>query len=368
MSSIVFTRSGRVLSAEALALALGRPIQRVAADRLALTAGDVTIEFTLGVPFAKVGRDITPLGNAPVATQGNSSCRRVLFSICSHEPWSASFLTRREVNCVDSREMRVPTSRVAVPPLDKSDARDERKAEPLVVVDAGHGGPDRGMSGPIGGRWMYEADITLQVARRVRDALKERGVRVVMTRDRDTLIALRDRGRIANQAKGSVFLSIHVNAANLRWKQPGEARGFETYFLAEAKTEDERRVEELENEATKYEAEAGADAGDPVSFILNDMKQNEHLRESSDLAATVQRSLRTVHPGPSRGVKQAGFRVLVSAYMPAALVEIGFGTNADEARYIGSPDGQRDLARAIADAVVTYLAQLNRRTGGSTPQ
>ncbi|MFN8583664.1 MAG: N-acetylmuramoyl-L-alanine amidase, partial [Gemmatimonadaceae bacterium] len=219
---IVFTRSGRVLSAEALALALGRPIQRVAADRFALTAGDVTIEFTLGVPFAKVGRDITPLGNAPVATQGQLFVPlSVVSDLLPRTVVGFIFDAPRSELRRFQGDVRVPTSRVAVPPLDKGDARDERKAEPLVVVDAGHGGPDRGMSGPIGGRFrMYEADITLQVARRVRDALKERGVRVVMTRDRDTLIALRDRGRIANQAKGSVFLSIHVNAANLRWKQP----------------------------------------------------------------------------------------------------------------------------------------------------
>lgn len=215
---------------------------------------------------------------------------------------------------------------------------------------------------------MQEADVTLQVARRVRDVLQGYGVRVLMTRDRDTLIALADRGRIANRANGSIFVSIHVNAANPRWRDPGGARGVETYFLAEAKTEDERRVEQLENEATKYEVENGAADGDALSFILNDMKQNEHLRESSDLAATMQRGVAGIHPGPSRGVKQAGFVVLVGAFMPAVLVEIGFGTNAQEARYMASSEGQRELARAIADAAVAYLAQLERRTTPGDPR
>jgi N-acetylmuramoyl-L-alanine amidase len=186
-----------------------------------------------------------------------------------------------------------------------------------------------------------------------------------MTRSTDTLIALSDRGRIANAKKGDVFLSIHVNAANPNWKQPGAARGFETYFLSEAKTEDARRVEAMENEVVKYEISSNVAANDPLSFIVHDMEQNQHLRESSELAATVQRALAKMHPGPNRGVKQAGFRVLVTAFMPAVLIEIGFGTNAAEARYLRDPQRQREIAASIADATVAYLAGYQRRTNAA---
>jgi N-acetylmuramoyl-L-alanine amidase len=235
----------------------------------------------------------------------------------------------------------------------------------IVVVDAGHGGPDRGMHGPIGGRFtIYEKDITLAVARRLADALRDRGVDVVMTRTTDTLIALGDRGRIANQVRGDLFLSIHVNAANPGWRDPGGARGFETFFLAEAKTEDDRRVERMENEAIRFEVGSERPAKeDPLSFIITDMAQNEHLRESRDLAATVQNALRPMHPGPSRGVKQAGFRVLVTAYMPAVLIEIGFGTNPAEAAWMNDDARQGEIASAIADAAVAYLARYERRVG-----
>jgi N-acetylmuramoyl-L-alanine amidase len=200
------------------------------------------------------------------------------------------------------------------------------------------------------------------VARRVRDALTKRGFEVVMTRTTDTLIALADRGHIANRARGSVFVSIHVNAANPRWRRPQDARGFETYFLSEAKTDDERRVEAMENEAVKYEGEESVRADDPLSFILNDMKQNEYLRESSDFAVDVQRALAAIpHPGVNRGVKQAGFRVLVAAYMPSVLVEIGFGTNAAEASWLSSVRGQVAIADAIANATKAYLDRLDRR-------
>jgi N-acetylmuramoyl-L-alanine amidase len=236
----------------------------------------------------------------------------------------------------------------------------------LVVVDAGHGGPDFGMSGPVGSSHpIYEKDITLAVATKVATALRSRAIQVVMTRTRDTLIALSDRGRIANEAHGDLFVSIHVNAANPSWHDPGAARGFETYFLAEAKTEDARRVADMENEAIRFETASGAGKNDPLSFIMQDMKQNEHLRESSELAELIQHRLGMMHPGPSRGVKQAGFRVLVTAYMPAVLVEIGFGTNASEARYLADPAAQRKLASAIAEATSEYLTRYERRVGSA---
>jgi N-acetylmuramoyl-L-alanine amidase len=202
------------------------------------------------------------------------------------------------------------------------------------------------------------------VALKIGDALRSRDVNVIYTRTKDTLIALDDRGRIANQAHGDVFISIHVNAANPNWKNPTAARGFVTYFLAEARTEDARRVEEMENEAVRFESDARIEQHDPLSFILSDMKQNEHLRESSDLAEIVQRHMAAVHPGPNRGVKQAGFRVLLSAFMPAILVEVGFGTNAEEAAFLSNSTKQRAMARAIADATREYLERYQRRVGG----
>jgi N-acetylmuramoyl-L-alanine amidase len=266
----------------------------------------------------------------------------------------------------------VTTHRTVQPVIARPGAPVAAAPRRRIVVDAGHGGPDAGMHGPIGGRpTIYEKDITLAVSRKLARELETRGVDVVMTRTTDTLIALGDRGRIANQNKGDLFISIHVNAANPGWKDPGGARGFETYFLAEEKTEDERRVARMENEVVRFETTAeAAPKNDPLAFMLNDLAQNEHLRESSDLAATIQSKLRGVHPGPSRGVKQAGFMVLVRAFMPAVLVEIGFGTNPAEAAWISSAAGQAVIADAVADGAMEYLAKYERRVSsgnGSSP-
>jgi N-acetylmuramoyl-L-alanine amidase len=260
-----------------------------------------------------------------------------------------------------SRLASVVPRQIAAPPAVAGSRRR------TVVVDAGHGGLDPGMTGTTlsHGR-IYEKDITLQVARRLATRLEVAGVNVIMTRSSDTLIALSDRGRIANRQAGDLFISVHVNAANPHWKDPGAARGFETYFLAEAKTEDERRVAEMENDVVRFETDADIPKDDALGFMFNDMAQNEHLRESSDLAETIQARLRGAHPGPSRGVKQAGFRVLVTAFMPAVLVEIGFGTNRAEAAWIASAGGQVQIADAIARATLDYLARYERRVGGGS--
>jgi N-acetylmuramoyl-L-alanine amidase len=183
-----------------------------------------------------------------------------------------------------------------------------------------------------------------------------------MTRTRDTLIALHDRGKIANKAGADLFVSVHVNAANMGWQNPAAARGFETYFLSEAKTEDARRVEQMENDAVRYEA---ADDNDGLNFILKDMVQNESFRESSVLAKYVQDELGRIHPGPDRGVKQANFAVLRTSFVPAGsvLIEIGFGTNRAEAAYISSAARQQELASAIARSLIAHLEGYQQRSG-----
>ena len=241
------------------------------------------------------------------------------------------------------------------------------KIRPIVVVDAGHGGPDAGMTGPIGSRGskVREKDITLAVSKKLGQALLRRQIDVVYTRTTDTRIDLSDRGGIANRAGASLFISIHVNAAHPTWRDAASWRGFETYFLSDARTEDDRRVEEMENASVRFETTKDVPREDPLSLILTDMQQNQHLRESNELALEIQRSLSGVHPGPSRGVKQAGFRVLVTSFMPSVLVEIGFGTNPEEARFLADPAKQDAIARSIADATVAYLKAYEKRVSGA---
>jgi N-acetylmuramoyl-L-alanine amidase len=365
---IVFTRYGRMLRGDQIAAPLGARLTRTDRDHFLVEAEGARLELTIGLPSVRIGTEVVPVSTAPIERNGllYMPIAVVTDVIPRFVPGYTFDPKRSEITRFRPQVSALPGSApptvLPAPPSVRSAPGRPRGNHWVVVVDAGHGGTDRGMKGPIGAsRKIEEADLTLAVARRLRDSLTARGVKVVMTRSTDTLIALSDRGRIANRAEADLFVSIHVNAANPRWSNPRAARGFETYFLSEAKTEDERRVAEMENDAAKYEVTTDADPGDPISYLLSDMRQNENLRESSDLAEAIQQGLARVHPGPQRGVKQAGFRVLVTAHMPAVLVELGFGTNGQESQYLASISGQQRLAGAIATATLRYLGQYELR-------
>ena len=378
-----------VVSADKLAAALGGTFRSTSPSHYSLTVGESHISFTDAVPFAGDDSTIVPMASAPRVV-GKSVFLPFLvvtelvprfFSGYMYDP------EEREVRVFDTAARRVlPSARASAAdsPAVGATAREigearavarvagetmvrtKRPGHRLIVVDAGHGGVDPGMHGPIGGGpQILEKHITLAVSKLVAEALRDAGADVLMTRTTDTLIGLYDRGPIANKARGDIFVSIHVNATGQRGAAGARDRGYETYFLAEAKTEDAKRVERMENEAVRFETtNATAKKGDPLNFIINDMAQNEHLRESADLAEHIESGFRTFHPGPDRGVQQANFAVLRGAFMPAVLVEIGFGTNRAEAAYISDPDNERKIARSIAKSIMAYMDRYDARVGG----
>jgi N-acetylmuramoyl-L-alanine amidase len=235
-----------------------------------------------------------------------------------------------------------------------------RPAVPLIVVDAGHGGKDPGRIGPSG---LREKDVVLQVSKRLARVLAERGYEVRMTRTTDTLIGLYDRAPMANRWRGSrpgLFLSIHANGVSDR-----RVTGFETFFLSDARTEDERRVAEMENSAVEYESSSSAAPPDDLGAILNNLSNEFYVRASNSLAGLVQDELDDFHTGHNRGVKQAGFVVLVGAFMPAVLIETAFISNPREERLLGSGSFQVDMANSIADAVDRFFASHDEWSGGT---
>ena len=219
----------------------------------------------------------------------------------------------------------------------------------IVIIDPGHGGKDPGTTGSGGRR---EKDIALSVSRElVRELGKDDGIEVYMTRDRDVFVPLWERGEQAMFLKGedtAIFLSIHVNAA----PNNPSVRGFETYFLSEARTEHERRVAANENAPLAfYSGEENASESPDLDFILRELRNLDHQHWSANLAETIQKSLRVVHSGPDRGVKQGPFAVITNVLMPAVLVEIGFVSNREEEREMSRSEFQRELGKALADAV-----------------
>jgi N-acetylmuramoyl-L-alanine amidase len=244
-----------------------------------------------------------------------------------------------------ARAVPVPPSAPAVP----------QKPLPVIVIDPGHGGVETGAIGPSG---LQEKDLTLDLARRLRTLLERQGATVVLTRDEDRVLPLDDRTAIANHNRAILFISIHLNASKRK-----SAVGAETYFLATSATDDEARtLAGLENKA--YEppdaplpTTTGSTPAHALELILWDLAQNSFLVESSRLAESIQTELNAATGVRDRGGRQAPFRVLMGATMPAILIEAGFISNPEEeARF--KDDAYKDkVAEAIATAVASITAR-----------
>lgn len=245
------------------------------------------------------------------------------------------------------------------PPTERPNPITGLRHRHVIVIDPGHGGRDPGNPGRYFPKGVTEKDVNLAIGRQLRAELQRRGIAASLTRTGDTLIDLRDRAGYCRD-DCDLFVSIHVNAMPTG-RRSAVASGVETYFLSEAKTEDQRRVAQMENEAIRFESKDARAVEGALATILKDLQQNEYLRESARLAQLVQQRVAAVHPGEDRGVQQAGFYVLNSARRPAILVETGFATNKSDGAYLTTTLGQRRLADAIADGLVGYLQELERK-------
>jgi N-acetylmuramoyl-L-alanine amidase len=234
----------------------------------------------------------------------------------------------------------------------------------VVTVDAGHGGRDPGNPGLYFPRGIKEKDVTLAVSLMLRDELRRRGVRVVMTRTTDTLINRVDRAPYCTN-ECDLFVSLHVDALDPKARRRyGEVSGFHTIIVGEENTEDADRIARMENDAVRFEDARPDRPRDDLDFILRNLQMNEYLRESARAAELVQEHIEQVHTGDNRGVKQSNqLAVLNTARRPAILVEMGYSTNPQDARILTGRKSQQALATAIADAVVTYLLEYERKTG-----
>jgi len=243
--------------------------------------------------------------------------------------------------------------------------RPGKRRKAILVIDPGHGGVETGAAGPTG---MREKDITLDLARRLKRLLtRDRNLSVVLTRDDDRLVDLDERTAVANHNRAHLFISIHLNSSRRK-----EAFGAETYYLSADATDNEARtLAALENLAYKADKTIGAQGGGrqkkALELILWDLAQNQYLAESSRLAESVQEELNVLTKTRNRGVRQAPFRVLMGATMPAILVEVGFISNPDEEAMFRSLQYRDRVAEAVARAVREFLRGRERLSGPGVP-
>jgi N-acetylmuramoyl-L-alanine amidase len=221
-----------------------------------------------------------------------------------------------------------------------------------VVIDPGHGGKDPGCHG----EFAHEADICLAISLKLGALIEKHysDVKVVYTRKTDVFVELSKRAKIANDNNADLFICIHVNAGG-----DGKAYGTETWVMGLHKTETNLAVAKRENSVIEYEDDyekkyEGFDVNSPEGSILFSLYQSAYMSQSILFASKVQEEVTSHANRHDRGVRQAGFLVLVYTAMPAVLIETGFATNKDEEKFLTSANGETKMAESIFQAFAGY--------------
>lgn len=225
--------------------------------------------------------------------------------------------------------------------------------KPTVVLDPGHGGVDPGALG-VGG--VFEKDITLATAREVGRQLTASGrYRVVMTRDKDVFVPLRDRVAVARDAGGDLFVSLHADSIGSR-----AIRGLSVYTLSDKASD--REAEMLAAKENRADAIAGlnlSSENDQVASILIDLAQRDTMNQSKRFAkAALDHLGREVKLLPARPHRQAGFAVLTAPDMPSILIEMGYLSSPQDAMLLNTKEHREKLARALVRSIDAYFKWL----------
>jgi N-acetylmuramoyl-L-alanine amidase len=221
----------------------------------------------------------------------------------------------------------------------------------IVVVDAGHGGQD---PGTIGASGTYEKTVTLEMARELKKVLEASGrYRVVMTRDGDSFIRLRDRVALARAAGAELFISLHADSIGDR-----RHRGASVYTLSEVASDKE--AEALATKENKADLIAGIDLSNEnrdVTNILIDLAQRETMNYSARFAATLVDEIDSAAKINVNPHRFAGFAVLKAPDVPSVLIEMGYLSNKQDERMLRDPRQRKRLAEAIRRAADRFFSE-----------
>ncbi len=216
-----------------------------------------------------------------------------------------------------------------------------------IVIDAGHGGKDPGAIGVTG---TYEKDVVLDIAKRVRNNLKEYHYDVKMTRTNDQFISLEKRTELASQYGADLFISIHANSSTSR-----RPSGLEVYFLRDLEWKEKKDPQRERNHDIFFKQLSLQRKDDAVEAIVSDMLFQHKASASNSLAVLLSERLERETRAKNRGVFRAGFFVLRNTLMPAVLIEVGFLSNSREERSLNSPQYRQSLADGISKGIKEYV-------------
>ncbi len=239
-----------------------------------------------------------------------------------------------------------PPARAA--PLPKVQGDDDR---PLVVIDAGHGGNDPGAINHATG--LREKDVTLKIARAIRDDLLEGGrVRVALTRNDDRYILHRERFGIARRLKADLFISIHCDSVGT-----GMASGATAYTLSDVASDKEAALLAARENKSDVIAGVRLDRNPDVSSILIDLTQRETMNASAGFARLLGREAKPLIPTKPNFHRTASLLVLKAPDMPSILFETGYISTPEDAAFLDSKAGREKIAESVRRAVEVYFAR-----------
>tara|TARA_B100000745_G_scaffold142926_1_gene93455 strand:+ start:785 stop:1954 length:1170 start_codon:yes stop_codon:yes gene_type:complete len=240
-----------------------------------------------------------------------------------------------------------------IPIVETTDLNKEKKKWQFdtIIIDPGHGGKD---PGSVGYKGTKEKDIVLDVSKRLaRKIQKNLRVKTILTRDEDVFIRLQDRTKFANTNEGDLFISIHVNS-----NESKKPYGFETYLLRPGRNQEAINVALRENAVIELEGNKFEKLTDE-QLIQATIAQSGFVQYSEKFAALIQEEIDKRVQSRNRGVKQAGFYVLMGASMPNVLIELGYISNPNEEKKLNSSSYRDMLATSIYYAILKYQKILN---------
>jgi N-acetylmuramoyl-L-alanine amidase len=221
-----------------------------------------------------------------------------------------------------------------------------------IVIDPGHGGKD---PGAIGHKNFKEKDIVLAVGQKLKKKLEEKGFTAKLTRETDQFVELEKRPKMASDWGGDLFISLHCDAVAGKERQQ-KTEGFKFYILRAGGSEEDKAIARRENQAVALESDKkGKNEISPAEWIILDNQLALYAEKSALFAGHL---VETFEGGSIRklqtGAGQAGFMVLVGAYMPAVLAELGFITSPHDGEVLSSEKGQNDIVNKFVKAIESF--------------
>lgn len=286
--------------------------------------------------------------------------RHVLLALTKAEPYEVEVFTQQflaknwylDINPDNALEIETIPAQPVDPDANYNSVRDKLVFD-TIIIDAGHGGHD---PGNIGYRNVREKDVVLAISKKLGGYINQYlpDVKVIYTRNDDTFLDLEERGQLANDAEGDLFVSIHANAFT-----SSKVRGTEVFFLGLHRSEESFEIMKKENAIFNTDGKQFYELSED-DLLIYELAHSGYIATSERIATLIDEQFTNRANRKSRGVKQAGFQVLYEASMPAMLVEVGFLTNPSEQRFLTSDYGQAIMASAIFRAIRDYKAEYEK--------